>query len=101
MSNGNVLTDANGNIVEMMIDDKTYSFTYDYENRLVEARYPDDLVIEFLYDGFGRRVITRVNGEGVRHIYDGYLIVQDPKERGQCENYCSDIPIYILCMSWS
>jgi len=48
---------------------------------LVEARYPDDLVIEFLYDGFGRRVITRVNGEGVRHIYDGYLIVQDRKER--------------------
>jgi len=26
-------------------------------------------------------VITRVNGEGVRHIYDGYLIVQDRKER--------------------
>jgi len=51
------------------------------KNRLVEARYPDDLVIEFLYDGFGRRVITRVNGEGVRHIYDGYLIVQDRKER--------------------
>ena len=47
----------------------------------MEARYPDDLVIEFLYDGFGRRVITRVNGEGVRHIYDGYLIVQDRKER--------------------
>jgi len=65
----------------MMIDGKTYSFTYHYENRLVEARYPDDLVIEFLYDGFGRRVITRVNGEGVRHIYDGYLIVQDRKER--------------------
>ena len=38
-------------------------------------------MIEFLYDGFGRRVITRVNGEGVRHIYDGYLIAQDRKER--------------------
>jgi hypothetical protein len=38
-------------------------------------------VIEFVYDGLGRRTITRINGQGVRYVYDGYNIIQERDER--------------------
>ncbi len=41
VSPGNVTTDPNGNITEIVQDDETYSFSFDYENRLIEARYLD------------------------------------------------------------
>jgi hypothetical protein len=81
MTPGNVKSDPNGNVTELTLNGKTYKYVFDFENRLIEAIYPDNLVLEFAYDGLGRRVLTRVNGEGMRYVYDGYLIVQERKER--------------------
>jgi YD repeat-containing protein len=81
VSPGNVTTDANGNITAIVLGEDTYCYSYDYENRLIEARYPDNLVIEFVYDGLGRRTITRINGQGVRYVYDGYNVIQERDER--------------------
>jgi YD repeat-containing protein len=77
LSPHNVTTDKNGNVTKIVKGEDTYTFRFDYHNRLIEANYPNNLLIQHEYDGLGRRVTTRINGEGVRYIYDGYKIVQE------------------------
>jgi len=56
--------DANGNI----IDDETFTYTYDSENRLIQVTNGAD-VITYGYDGDGRRISQAINGETTIFAY--------------------------------
>jgi RHS repeat-associated protein len=56
--------DANGNIV----DDGTFTYTHDSENRLVQVTNGTD-VITYGYDGEGRRISQTINGETTIFAY--------------------------------
>ncbi len=55
---GGVTHDAKGNI----IDDGTFTYTYDSENRLIQVTNGTD-VITYVYDGDGRRISQTIDGE--------------------------------------
>ena len=46
--------------VNLTIDDRGYSYGYDFENRLIEVKnFEDTLLVEYEYDALGRRTIKR------------------------------------------
>ncbi|MDN5364256.1 MAG: hypothetical protein PWQ91_1318 [Eubacteriales bacterium] len=53
--------------------------TYEYnpENQLVRVVKPNGDVIEFAYDGSGRRISKTVNGSVVKYEYDGDLLAAE------------------------
>ena len=59
-----VVHDANGNI----IDDGTFTYTYDSENRLIQVTNGVD-VTTYEYDGDGRRIKRVTNGETTYYAY--------------------------------
>ncbi|HZX12851.1 MAG TPA: hypothetical protein VFF49_00445, partial [Thermodesulfobacteriota bacterium] len=59
-----VVHDANGNI----IDDGTFTYTYDSENRLIQVTNGVD-VITYEYDGDGRRIKRVTNDETTYYAY--------------------------------
>ena len=73
--------DANGNLT----NDGLRSFTYDDENQLTDVTIVGQSKSDFLYDGFGRRRITRDyswNGNWnltneVHYVYDGNVVIQE------------------------
>jgi len=74
--------DANGNLT----NDGLRNFSYDFESRLTTNWVTDAWKTEFVYDGLGRRRITRdygwqsgnwVKTNEVRHLYDGLLPIQE------------------------
>ena len=54
----------------------TYSFQYDYENRLVQADTPSNIA-SYAYGPFGRRTAKTVSSETVKYIYDGAQIIAE------------------------
>ena len=74
--------DSNGNLT----NDGTLSYSYDSENELTNVFVAGSWRTDFIYDGLGRRRITKdfawVSGSwtktnATRYIYDGYLILQE------------------------
>ena len=59
-NNGNTLTDAQGR-----------SFTWDFENRLLQATNPGVGTTTFKYDPFGRRVQKSGPNGTTNYLYDG------------------------------
>ena len=57
-ANGNTLTDASGK-----------AYTWDFENRLVQAVVPG--TVTFKYDPFGRRIQKSSPGGTTNYLYDG------------------------------
>ncbi|MFA0758943.1 MAG: hypothetical protein NOOUEUKL_001612 [Candidatus Fervidibacter sp.] len=56
---------------------QTTQFEYDFDNRLVKITYPNGSVVQFGYDGLGRRVF-RQEGASVRYFYyDGDKIIAE------------------------
>jgi RHS repeat-associated protein len=68
----NYTPDAAGNITS----DGTRTFTYNYDNRLIQVSAGQTLIAEYACDGFGRRVKKTVGSETVlfHYDYDGNLI---------------------------
>jgi RHS repeat-associated protein len=73
--------DAAGNL----IDDQTYIYEWDYENRLMSVTKKSDITVAwFKYDAFGRR-IERVTSDGTtttttRYVYDGTNVIEERDE---------------------
>ncbi len=71
VSSGSTLTkytyDANGNLT----NNKVFTFTYDYKNRLVEVRKVSDssLATQYVYDILGRRIQKLTPSSRVDYIY--------------------------------
>ncbi len=54
----------------------TYSYLYDYENRLVQATTPSNTA-SYTYGPFGRRTAKTVGAETVKYIYDGDRVIAE------------------------
>ena len=78
--------DANGNLAS----DGTNTYTYDYENRLIEGTVPEQgLSLTYKYDPFGRRIkkglspftLSAVEGQGtvpdMVYLYDGDQLIAE------------------------
>ena len=65
-NNGNTLSDAQGR-----------GFTWDFENRLVQAVVPGTGTVTFKYDPFGRRVQKSAPSGTVNYLYDGDNILEE------------------------
>jgi YD repeat-containing protein len=65
-ANGNTLTDAEGR-----------SFTWDFENRLVQAVVPRTGTVAFKYDPFGRRIQKSSALGTTNYLYDGFNDVEE------------------------
>ena len=57
--------DANGNMIERIVDNDHYELTYDAENRLVEVKKNQTIVGEYTYDGNGNRAKSVVDEDVV------------------------------------
>jgi len=65
--------DANGNQLQKITPQGTWSYVYDYENRLLKVIHPDGGMTEFAYAGAGydRVWMRKKNGEEIFFTYDG------------------------------
>jgi RHS repeat-associated protein len=70
-ANGNTLTDASG---------KTY--TWDFENRLVQAVVPGTGTANFKYDPFGRRIQKSGPLGTTNYVYDGVNLSEEIDQNG-------------------
>jgi RHS repeat-associated protein len=69
--------DANGNQIRATGPKGSTTFSYDFENRLVEQRFSDGSSVAFGYDGAGQRLYTRDADQESYHLYDRGAIVGD------------------------
>src|SRR6266849_10773538 len=60
------VTGDSGNVIAVM----SQAFSYDAENRIVNAAIPNIDSIGYAYDGDGRRVSKTVNGATTTFVYD-------------------------------
>jgi len=63
--------DNNGNMMSKTdkVSSAVTTYQYDSENRLVQVVTPTD-VVQYQYDGFGRRIAKTVNGVVTKYVYD-------------------------------
>lgn len=79
-NNGNLLTKADGA--------GTWSYAWDYENRLVEVGTPQGATVTYKYDALGRRVERRPGGGvATAFTYDGGEVVRDRGGDGSVVEY--------------
>jgi len=65
-ANGNTLTDSSGK-----------SYTWDFENRLVQAVVPGTGTTTFRYDPFGRRIQKSGPNGTTNYLYDGVTDIEE------------------------
>ena len=71
--NTTYLYDNNGNLV----DNGTYTFSYDYKNRLIQVNDENWIVVEFVYDVLGRRIEKKTDTETIQYIYANKNILEE------------------------
>ncbi|WP_437805770.1 PAAR-like domain-containing protein [Sorangium sp. So ce1078] len=79
------LWDASGRLAQRLSDSPASSWTYAYdgENRLIEARRHDGFVVRFVYDAFGRRLaLLRSDGTSTWFGWDGDSVVEERPSAG-------------------
>ncbi len=70
--------DANGNLTSKTGPTGSWTYTWDYENRMKQASKSGGVTVTYNYDALGRR-IQRNNsaGETTRFVYDGADVLRD------------------------
>ncbi len=79
--------DTAGNLAERRNGDGLTKFAWDEQNRLINARTPDDHRIDMTYDALGRRHIKAVNGERTFFNWDGDALLSEQFEDGAPREY--------------
>lgn len=71
--------DANGNLTSKSVkaSGETTGYRYDAKNQLVGIDLPDGTVVDYRYDGMGRRIEKNVGGSIVRYVYDNEDILTE------------------------
>jgi RHS repeat-associated protein len=70
--------DNNGNLVSQTDSAGTTIFTWNEENQLTQVALPSGLVVNYKYDGLGRRIQrTTSAGANERYVYDGPDVLLD------------------------
>src|SRR6266446_1106170 len=70
--------DATGNLTSKTDASGSWTYTWDYENRLKQAIKPGAVTVTYAYDALGRRVQrTSSTGSTAKFVYDGADVVRD------------------------
>jgi len=70
--------DTNGNEISRSDAGASWTYTWDYEDRLKQASLSGGVVVDYSYDALGRRVQrTSSTGGTTRFIYDGLDVIRD------------------------
>lgn len=80
--------DANGNLTSKTDSGGTWTYTWDFENRLTQVVKPNGVSVSYKYDALGRR-IRRVPSAGVstNFVYDGQEVIKDINSDGSTVDY--------------
>jgi RHS repeat-associated protein len=70
--------DSNGNLISKSDASGTTTYTFNEENQLTQVAPPSGLIVNYRYDGLGRRIqrTTSVGGNE-RYVYDGHEALID------------------------
>ncbi len=75
--------DTNGNQISKTDVNGTWTYVWDYENRLKQTSLSDGVLVNYSYDALGRRVQRTSSQSGVlRFAYDGPDIIRDLSSAG-------------------
>jgi len=75
--------DDNGNMVKRVVDGKVTRYIYNANNRLVRVEDGSgDVIAEYYYDPFGRRLWKEVNGERTYFHYSEQGLIAEYDDRG-------------------
>lgn len=70
--------DTNGNQVSKTDASGTWTYTWDYENRLKQASLSGGVTVNYTYDALGRRVQRTSSTSGTaKFVYDGLDVIRD------------------------
>jgi RHS repeat-associated protein len=70
--------DANGNLISKTDASGSWTYTWDYENRLKEASLSGGVTVGYNYDALGRRIqLTSTTGGITKFVYDGANVLRD------------------------
>lgn len=79
----NYTYNANGNLISKSNTGGSWSYTWDYENRLKQAAKSGGATVTYVYDALGRRVKSTSSVGGVtKFVYDGVDVVRDLDANG-------------------
>jgi RHS repeat-associated protein len=69
---------ANGNLTQKTVGSTTWTYNWDYENRMTSAAN-GTATAQYTYDALGRRIrrVITATGEDTKFIYDGLDVVMD------------------------
>jgi RHS repeat-associated protein len=83
--------DANGNLTSKTDASGSWTYTWDYDNRLKQASKSGGVVVTYAYDALGRRIQrTSSTGGTTKFIYDGADVMRDLDGTGSTiANYLS------------
>ena len=80
--------DNNGNLISKTDGTGTWTYTWDFENRLKQVTRPDGITVSYKYDPLGRRIQrTPSNGVFTNYTYDGQDVVLDQNSDGSTVRY--------------
>lgn len=86
--------DSNGNLTLKIDNSGTWTYTWDYENRLKQVTRPDSTTISYKYDALGRRVQrTPSSGVSTNFIYDGQDVIKDINSDNSTVEYLNGLGI--------
>lgn len=80
--------DANGNLISKTDASGTWTYSWDFENRLTQVVKPNGVGVSYKYDALGRR-IRRIPSAGVstNFVYDGQEVIKDLNSDGSTVEY--------------
>ena len=91
-SRGGPATIFAGNMIEMDDDGDITSYTYDRENRLIEAELPDSTTIEYEYGPEGERLKRYDGTDTIYYVYDGEDVLMELDGSGNVEARYTHVP---------
>jgi len=93
-ANATYTYDANGNMTSKVDTSGTWTYEWDFENRLKKVSRPDGQNVVYRYDGLGRRVERLPsNGVSTKFIYDGLNVFVDQNSDGSSVKYINSLSI--------
>jgi len=70
--------DTNGNLISKIDASGSWSYTWDYENRLKQAACSGGVTVNYAFDALGRRIQRSSSaGATTKFVYDGADVVRD------------------------
>ncbi len=69
--------DTNGNLTSKTDATESWSYTWDYENRLKQASLSGGVTVTYSYDALGRRIQRSSPSSTTRFVYDGADVMRD------------------------